>query len=84
MRRLSRKDFLALRKDIEGRLKQSGDFNLAHRLLRRHELEVFTYGFEEGVEEGFVRSAELSSNPDAIFRQFRRIRTEFDWSKANI
>ena len=29
--------------------------------------------FREGVEEGFVRAAELSGEPEAILRQFRPV-----------
>ena len=30
--------------------------------------------FREGVEEGFVRAAELSGDPEGILRQFRTVR----------
>jgi hypothetical protein len=33
--------------------------------------------FAQGVEEGFVRAAELSSNPDAVLRQFRPVSPTF-------
>lgn len=34
--------------------------------------------FREGVEEGFVRAAELSGDPDKILRQFRLVSPVFD------
>jgi hypothetical protein len=33
--------------------------------------------FAQGVEEGFVKAAELSSNPDAVLRQFRPVSPTF-------
>jgi hypothetical protein len=33
--------------------------------------------FREGVEEGFVRAAELSGDPEAVLRQFRPISPTF-------
>jgi hypothetical protein len=34
--------------------------------------------FVQGVEEGFVRAAELSSDPEKILRQFRPIGPTFN------
>jgi hypothetical protein len=33
--------------------------------------------FAQGVEEGFVRAAELSSEPEKVLRQFRRVSPTF-------
>jgi hypothetical protein len=33
--------------------------------------------FAQGVEEGFVKAAELSGNPDAVLRQFRPVSPTF-------
>jgi hypothetical protein len=33
--------------------------------------------FAQGVEEGFVRAAELSEDPDAVLRQFRSVSPTF-------
>jgi hypothetical protein len=33
--------------------------------------------FAQGVEEGFVRAAELSGDPEAILRQFRNVEPKF-------
>jgi hypothetical protein len=33
--------------------------------------------FAQGVEEGFVKAAELSGNPDAVLRQFRPVNPTF-------
>jgi hypothetical protein len=33
--------------------------------------------FAQGVEEGFVRAAELSGDPEAVLRQFRPISPTF-------
>lgn len=33
--------------------------------------------FRQGLEEGFVRAAELSGNPEAILRQFRPVKFGF-------
>lgn len=38
--------------------------------------------FAQGVEEGFVRAAELSSNPAEILRQFRPVSPEFPKTKV--
>ena len=37
--------------------------------------------FAHGVEEGFVRAAELSGDPDVVLRQFRPVSPEF---KTNV
>jgi hypothetical protein len=34
--------------------------------------------FKQGVEEGFVRAAELSSEPEKILRQFRPVSPAFN------
>lgn len=34
--------------------------------------------FKQGVEEGFVRAAELSGDPDKILRQFRTVSPVFN------
>ena len=34
--------------------------------------------FAQGVEEGFVRAAELSGNPDAVLRQFRPVSPTYE------
>ena len=34
--------------------------------------------FRQGVEEGFVRAAELSGDPDKILRQFRPVSPVFN------
>ena len=34
--------------------------------------------FAQGVEEGFVRAAELSSEPQRILRRFRRVKPIFE------
>jgi hypothetical protein len=33
--------------------------------------------FAQGVEEGFVRAAELSENPEKVLRQFRPVSHKF-------
>jgi len=56
----------------------------APRILAPHWVQVqrqLTEAFAQGVEEGFVRAAELSGDPETILRQFRPVSPTF---KTNV
>lgn len=46
--------------------------------------EFFDTGFAQGVEEGFVRAAELTDNPDAILRKFRPVKPQFERRETGV
>jgi hypothetical protein len=52
-------------------------FNLEHQERKETMTQQEKIAFAQGVEEGFVRAAELSGDPEAVLRQFRPISATF-------